>query len=137
MDAQNAFTSDLFDIDVLPPSLPWHNSLQAEDVSGDGLISPIDALKVINYLNSGEPSQVPPGAEAVHGLIDVNGDNLVTPIDVLLVVNYLNQNSGNGEGESSSLQPLNFTLLDGSPDKAKRELDELYALLAVERLRAI
>jgi hypothetical protein len=55
------------------------------DVSGDGLVTPLDALLVINRINqSGEGESMPSLRE------DVNGDGQVSPLDVLLVVNQLN-----------------------------------------------
>ena len=49
------------------------------DVNGDGLVSPMDALVVINQLNGLSSS-----LDA-----DVNNDGLVTPIDALVVLNEL------------------------------------------------
>jgi VCBS repeat-containing protein len=136
LDSGNAFIIDEFDIDVQLPPKPWHNSRDAEDVTDDGLISPLDSLRVINYLNSGEPSQVPPGAAAVHGLIDVNGDNFVTPLDVLLVINRLNDGNANGEGELSRLASADLSFLSDGDREEQRALDELYSLLAVDRLQS-
>jgi len=59
------------------------------DVNGDGFNSPVDALAVINYFNSGKTA--PEGAGTLFlESEDVNGDGKVTPIDALLVVNVLN-----------------------------------------------
>lgn len=51
------------------------------DINDDGLISPVDALAVINRLN----------ADETNGLAcDVNGDGACSPIDAILVINLLN-----------------------------------------------
>lgn len=71
------------------------SDVEENDVNGDSFVSPIDALLVINFLNSSDNGTLDP--EDNRGL-DVNGDGLVTPIDALLVINHLNNNSG-GEGE--------------------------------------
>ena len=69
-----------------------------EDVSGDGAVSPIDALLIITHLNSNGPGPVPSGSGAPY--LDVNADGFVSAIDALFVINRLN--TGNGEGESAT-----------------------------------
>ena len=59
------------------------------DVNADGWISPLDALLVINQLNSDRNTQIIRGDTRY--LLDVNADDLLSPIDALLVINYLNQ----------------------------------------------
>lgn len=70
------------------------------DVNADGFISPIDALLIINFLNTQGPRTVV-GLQAPPPYRDVNGDNFISAIDALLVINYLNSRSraGGGEGE--------------------------------------
>jgi len=72
---------------------PWNNPRQRLDVNADGVVTPIDALMVINQLND-------TGAMALSDshleraplvpYIDTNGDNYVTPIDALIIINHLN-----------------------------------------------
>lgn len=76
-----------------------HNNDIPEDVSGDGAVSPFDALLIINYLNSNGPGPVPNTTGAPY--LDVNADGFVTAIDALFVINRLNTGGGEGEGESS------------------------------------
>ncbi|MCC7334890.1 MAG: pre-peptidase C-terminal domain-containing protein [Pirellulaceae bacterium] len=75
------------------------------DVNGDGFVSPIDVLQVINYLNTPTAPKVLNLADAT-GLppfVDVNGDGLVTPNDVLTLINYLNSRPrASGEGEAGT-----------------------------------
>ena len=73
------------------------------------MISPIDALLVINVLNKfqGLPTNDPVRAYFTIGQVkaDSSGDRGVTPIDALLVINALNRKSnlgGEGEGESAA-----------------------------------
>ncbi len=61
-----------------------HNHFDAEDVNDDGIISPIDALMVVNSMNQST-------AVDTNGFVDVNNDGLRSPIDVLLVVNRINR----------------------------------------------
>ncbi len=70
------------------------------DVNADGFITPIDALLIINLLNSGGSGPVA-GLPAPPPYRDVSGDNFISPLDALLVINYLNfrGRTGSGEGE--------------------------------------
>ena len=85
----------------------WQNLRQSEDVDDDLFISPIDVLIIINYLNSNNPSVLPPAPPRISPphFLDVDGDNFVSPLDVLIVINYINKqgSSGGGEAESSAI----------------------------------
>jgi hypothetical protein len=89
----------------------YWNGRRPEDVNADSHISPIDALVIINELNSvGSHSLVStptqdPGAEGESGaasgrmFYDVNNDGYISPLDGLMVINALN-----GEGEPPLMQ---------------------------------
>ncbi len=85
----------------------FHNFSNPLDVNNDGKESPIDALLIINRLNSGGAGVLtPPSGEGESGkyYVDVNGDGRVSPIDALKVINFLNSRAGrggSGEGEGS------------------------------------
>lgn len=81
--------------------LPFKNKQLAYDVSNDGHISPLDALLVINLLNSKGPGLLDLGYKPTPPFVDVSGDGFVSPLDALLVINYLNKGYGRGEGEFS------------------------------------
>jgi VCBS repeat-containing protein len=76
------------------------NRLNA-DVNNDGVVTPIDALIVINDINRNGIRTLSPTAFIPPPYIDVNGDNQVTPFDILEVINVLNRPATNAEGESS------------------------------------
>lgn len=85
---------------------PWHNGLKPRDVSDDGLITSLDALRVINELNRGNGG--PLSAERTRPLTqpfyDTTRNNHLEPRDALLVINYLNANGPDipgGEGEQA------------------------------------
>lgn len=89
----------------LPPPLPaplppapdeffWGNDLiiatnyrNSNDSSGDGVVTPLDALLVINFINSVGTGLFP---TQFAGYIDTNADKIISPIDALLVINELN-----------------------------------------------
>ncbi|MDX1926571.1 MAG: dockerin type I domain-containing protein [Pirellulaceae bacterium] len=92
---------------------PLHRKPAPLDINGDGNISPIDALLVINVLNKfqGLPTNDPVRAYFTIGQVkaDSSGDRGVTPIDALLVINALNRKSnlggaGEGEGEGADVE---------------------------------
>lgn len=80
----------------------WQNPSGFLDVNADGSVSPIDALIVINYLNSGQETNLTLTDIVPAPYLDPTGDERVAPNDVLAIINFLNQNSGGaGEGEAS------------------------------------
>ena len=111
------------------PSLPWfywptfvpsptivpvessyrHNTLDALDVSGDRLISPMDVLLVVNELNALQSTST--GTF----FLDTSGDGLLSALDALLVINFLNAEmyaSGEGPRDVPDLPSNQSTLTD-------------------------
>ena len=78
------------------------NPVLAQDVNNDGVVSPIDALLIINRM--GRPSFAEGESISRNSIAyytDVNGDNETTALDALQVINYLSRNNSNNfEGES-------------------------------------
>jgi hypothetical protein len=104
------FQQGIADLEVLDNSIPWQNSRNPLDVNNDGVVAPIDALIVINYLNLIQGSgQLPAPPAAPPPFYDTSGDNVAAPQDALLVINFLNDQS-NGEGEA----PSSATLTDAT-----------------------
>jgi hypothetical protein len=99
----------------------FHNVANPYNVNNDpaNKVSPIDALTVINYLNShiGAQGQISnlDSPQSV-GYIDVNNDGACAPNDALAVINYLNShpNGAGGEGEmaAASYLPIGFSFDD-------------------------
>lgn len=68
------------------------NGLLPADVNGDGNVTPIDALSVINQIGrarSGASGESAANVPTIYS--DVNGDGEVTPLDALVVLNYLSK----------------------------------------------
>jgi len=61
-------------------------SFIAADVSLDSLVSPIDALMVVNYLNQTGSGTL----TSLNEHLNTNLDDAVTPIDALVIINFLN-----------------------------------------------
>lgn len=68
----------------------YQNPVQREDVNGDGVVTPSDALTVINLLNTHSGTLTPPNTLNVFP--DVSGNGSLSPQDALIVINYLSAN---------------------------------------------
>ncbi len=86
---------------------PWQNHDNPLDVDGNGQVVPLDALLIINRLNSvgSQTLPTPSGNESPQPYIDTNGDGQLTPLDAILVINYLSGSalSTASEGEAPML----------------------------------
>jgi hypothetical protein len=94
------------------------NPFDSEDVNGDGQVSPVDALAVINALNDGGnvvQGEGQPG-EKVKLQVDVSNDGALSPIDALLVINELNAEGEHGGAHQVAYTPitLDTTVAKGS-----------------------
>jgi hypothetical protein len=88
---------------------PYTNPNNALDVSGDGFVSPIDVLQVVNFINSNglvTPLTLPPDPLNPLPFLDVNSDGFVGPDDALAIINFINNSlpggGSEGEGEGSA-----------------------------------
>ena len=70
----------------------WQNHLLIRDVDHSGLVTPLDALIVVNAINKSGIRNLPPRSiETNEPSCDVNGDGSLTPLDVLVVINAINR----------------------------------------------
>jgi hypothetical protein len=84
----------------------FQNPANPNDVNADGWVSPLDALIIINLLNSRGSGSVA-GLPGPPDYVDVDGNNFVDPLDVLTLINFLNSGGMNGspEGEGEGRGP--------------------------------
>lgn len=106
----------------------WRNPGDPADVNDDQMVTPLDALLLINYINNHlDDLSVPPPPAEPPPYYDVDGNGFVTALDVLYVIDVLNglvagesvpqsgqSGGGFGEGESA---PANLA-------RISQELDE-------------
>lgn len=100
----------------------WRNAVTQEDVNDDGRVTALDALLLINGLNtrgSYALLQTSDAGDPAANFPDVNGDDWVSPADALAVINRLNSTAsptesapapshralGEGEADADSLPP--------------------------------
>ncbi len=97
----------LDDDDETTEEFPWHNSQWPEDVLGDGNVVPLDALLVINAINSQGSGALDPPSEpdTPPPYLDVDADNFLSPFDALLVINYINEPPAPAPQAATALSP--------------------------------
>lgn len=91
----------------------WQNPDNPNDTNGDGRISPLDLLLVLNELSKNGSRELPlpsPG-DAPFPYFDVNGDGFASPKDALNLINCLN-----GVVCVSVPTPILAQVTPGSPD---------------------
>jgi len=106
----SASDGELDDVDnvriTVLPRFAFQNIHNPFDVSNDGHVSPLDALLVINFLNSRGSLSLKDVNSEVEAFWDVTGDDWVSPLDALLVINSLDDGGvSSGEGESFLARP--------------------------------
>ena len=69
----------------------WQNPVIPADVSGEGEVTPLDALLIVNYLNAHGTGSLPSVTGSPPPYVDVNGDGACSARDVLAVVNLINE----------------------------------------------
>ncbi|MFO1064311.1 MAG: dockerin type I domain-containing protein [Pirellulales bacterium] len=80
----------------------WNNASVPEDVNGDQVITPLDALILLSALNdfgattTSELDTAFGATPSAKAHFDVNGDAYVSAIDALMLLNYLNNASTGG-----------------------------------------
>jgi len=75
-------------------------------VTGDGVATALDVLRLVNEINVNGAHELT-GAVGSSPFMDPNGDGFITAADVLYVVNYINTHTIGvaGEGEDSRRRP--------------------------------
>ena len=114
--------------DESDPTYNWHNENLPEDVNNDGVVSPLDALHVINELNQHGSYELPESRPDNRPYVDVNKDGWLSPADAIQVINVLNQ-----DGHSLSFE-LTLSNADGDPISSVAQNEEFYINLLVEDL---
>lgn len=79
-----------------------HNAFLPFDVNGDNLVTPIDALLVLNQIGTaGQLSEGETAANRPLRFPDVNNDGEISALDALLVINYMSQTNLGGGGTAA------------------------------------
>lgn len=104
-----ATSGEVEDIKLFVSSNPFRNPINRNDVNNNGVVTPLDALQIINSLNRAGASTIrldQPTPTDLPPFPDTNSDGVVTVSDALNVINELNLNrntfSGSGEQVNTS-----------------------------------
>lgn len=100
----------------------FSNPFNSLDVNGDGVVSAMDVLMIVNELNGQGPRALSAtqiaslGQLLPQGYLDANVDAFLSPVDALMVINYLNSQIGAGEaaGEAGSAVVVSAASSSGS-----------------------
>ncbi|MGV3609156.1 MAG: S8 family serine peptidase [Planctomycetaceae bacterium] len=100
----------------------FSNPFNSLDVNGDGVVSAMDVLMIVNELNGQGPRALSAtqiaslGQLLPQGYLDANVDAFLSPVDALMVINYLNSQIGAGEaaGEAGSAVVVSAASSGGS-----------------------
>lgn len=76
-------------LEVVAGPTPLHNRLLPQDANADNDVTPIDALRIINFIAREGVDFVADDDSRFDLLVDIDGNNRVTPTDALNVINYL------------------------------------------------
>ncbi len=83
----------------------WQNAVEPLDVNADNSVAPIDALRIINKINSDGAGELPAASGEPANYYDVTGDGFVSSLDALRVIQILNKfSSGSGEPAEAPVQ---------------------------------
>jgi hypothetical protein len=104
------------------------NAANPFDVNADGAVTPLDALFIVNYLNSDGEGESRSGIPGLY--LDVNGDSAISPLDALLIINGLNSHD-DAEGEAPAVASESESL--GAAEASDFD-DDLLGLLAEDAL---
>ncbi|MCS5584945.1 MAG: dockerin type I domain-containing protein, partial [Pseudomonadales bacterium] len=107
----------------------WYNYDHSEDVNNDEIVTTLDALIVINHLNTHGATLLPEDKPADSPWYDVSKDGWVSPIDAMVVINYLNP--------SNYEVRIGVVPLDGNGNQLSHVVlgDVFYLALMTEDLR--
>ncbi len=79
---------------------------RAQDVSGDGVVTALDALVIINFINAQAESageMLLAATQVNTDVLDITGDGVISGLDVLQIINTINaRNEPSASGESAS-----------------------------------
>jgi hypothetical protein len=117
---------------------PWQNPARPLDVNNDTTVSPIDALVLINRLNSQGGGALPPRTRSLDPYLDPDGDRALSPLDILGVINEVNRrgaSSGTRAPNETEIAPAGFlnmplTHVAGNPG----QITQLNAQLTIGRI---
>lgn len=106
------------------------NPFNAADVNNDGLVTPLDALLVINQLSRTVRGEGESASSTIGRFTDVTGDGLVTPLDALTVINVIARQNRAAAIPTSEVTPTAAPTLAEGMLQDDSEEEDVFDLLA-------
>ena len=103
-------------VDFASPSavVSWRNPANPTDVNEDGAVTAIDALTVINYINSHPGNAILPTVPPTPPpYCDVSGDGVISALDVLQVIDAINRSRIGGAAAVAVAAPSGAAAISG------------------------
>lgn len=122
---------------------PYNNQSNRLDVNGDGGVSPLDVLQLVNYINANGSGLLPFPPISTPPFLDVDADGFVGPLDVVTVINFINARTsgggvgGEGEGEGSASDRWISATSLAAPEVTAKSSSETRTTVRVEASKAI
>ncbi len=95
------------------PTFSWTNATNKLDVNNDTHVSPIDALLVVNELNTLGGHALPTLTQPPTAYLDTTEDGFVSPLDALLVINELSRRAAEQNQQAAAAVPALASAEDG------------------------
>ncbi|WDQ17898.1 cadherin domain-containing protein [Rhodopirellula sp. P2] len=119
-----------FTLTVAMGTTPFQNGRNRYDVDSNQSVAPLDALRIINYLQTNGPGALDPGSMgSFPGFLDVSGNGEVTSLDALLVINEINRMANEAAQAVAGAEPI---AVETSVDDFLRREDAVDEVLAAE-----
>lgn len=104
------------------PTFSWTNAANKLDVNNDTHISPIDALLVVNELNTLGGHALPTLTQPPTAYLDTTEDGFVSPLDALSVINELSRRAAEQNQQAAAAVPaasaeVGELLAEGEPSR--------------------
>jgi ELWxxDGT repeat protein len=121
---------------IIAGNADWQNPSNPRDVDGNSILTPLDALQVINELTNRSSSDHVTGELAKDRLptkfYDVNRDGLASSIDALLIINRLGSSAAGGTTVETTASEM-----DGELEAADQHVAVLPIPESFKRLRRV
>jgi hypothetical protein len=119
-----------FTYTVAMGTTPFQNGRNRYDVDSNRSVAPLDALRIINHLQTNGPGPMDVGSlDSFPGFLDVSGNGEVTSLDALLVINEINRLANEANQAAAGAEPV---AVETSVDDFLRREDAVDEVLAAE-----
>lgn len=107
---------------------PYQNQRNRYDVDMNQSVAPLDALRIINYLERKGPGPADPNSpDAFPGFMDVSGNGEITSLDALLVINEINRLTSENSAQAESIVTAAVDDFLNEEENREEAVDDFFA----------